>query len=57
MTHPFFDLNTHGFLRVAVGAPLVSVADPAGNAARTIEMAREAAHSVVSIRVQAYKPA
>ncbi|MGA8171818.1 MAG: NAD(+) synthase [Methylocystis sp.] len=42
MTHSFFNLHTHGFLRVAVGAPRVSVADPAANAARTIEMAREA---------------
>ena len=32
MTHPFFDLSTHGFLRVAVGAPRVLVVDPAGNA-------------------------
>ncbi len=49
MTHPFFDLNTHGFLRVAVGAPLVAVADPAGNAAQTIEMAREAVERGASL--------
>ena len=49
MTHPFFDLSTHGFLRVAVGAPRVLVADPAGNAARTIEMAREAVERGASV--------
>jgi NAD+ synthase (glutamine-hydrolysing) len=42
MTHPFFNLHTHGFLRVAVGAPRVAIADPAANATHTIEMAREA---------------
>jgi NAD+ synthase (glutamine-hydrolysing) len=42
MTHPFFCLHTHGFVRVAVASPRVAVADPAFNAARTIEMAREA---------------
>ncbi len=29
MTHPFYSPATHGFLRVAVGAPRVAVADPA----------------------------
>jgi NAD+ synthase (glutamine-hydrolysing) len=42
MTHPFFSLHTHGFVRVAVGGPRTRVADPAFNVARTIEMAREA---------------
>jgi NAD+ synthase (glutamine-hydrolysing) len=42
MTHPFFNLHTHGFVRAAVACPRVGVADPAFNAARTIEMARTA---------------
>jgi NAD+ synthase (glutamine-hydrolysing) len=42
MTHPFFSLHTHGFIRAAVACPPVRVADPAFNVARTIEMARDA---------------
>ncbi|WP_442753341.1 NAD(+) synthase [Methylocystis sp. JAN1] len=42
MTHPFFSLHTHGFIRAAVACPRVRVADPAFNVARTIELAREA---------------
>ncbi|PWB84101.1 MAG: NAD(+) synthase, partial [Methylocystaceae bacterium] len=42
MTHPFFSLHTHGFVRVAVAGPRSRVADPAFNVARTIETAREA---------------
>ncbi|MBI3275714.1 MAG: NAD(+) synthase, partial [Methylocystis sp.] len=42
MTHPFFSLHTHGFLRVAVASPKSRVADPAFNAQRTIEMAQAA---------------
>ena len=42
MTHPFYCLHTHGFIRAAVACPHLRVADPAFNAARTIEMAREA---------------
>ncbi|MEF3366976.1 NAD(+) synthase [Methylocystis sp. 9N] len=42
MTHPFFCLHTHGFIRVAVATPRVRVADPAFNVARTIELAQEA---------------
>lgn len=42
MTHPFYCLHTHGFVRVAVATPAVRVADPAYNVARTIELAREA---------------
>lgn len=41
-THEFFSLHTHGLLRVAVAVPRVGAADPGFNAARTIEMAREA---------------
>ncbi|BDV34004.1 NAD(+) synthase [Methylocystis iwaonis] len=42
MTHPFFSLHTHGFIRAAVACPSVRVADPVFNVARTIEMARDA---------------
>lgn len=43
MTHPFFNLYSHGFARVAVGVPECRVADPAFNAEQTIALAREAA--------------
>jgi NAD+ synthase (glutamine-hydrolysing) len=36
MTHPFFNLYSHGFARVAVGVPECRVADPAFNAEQTI---------------------
>ncbi|PPD03387.1 MAG: NAD(+) synthase [Methylocystis sp.] len=42
MTHPFYCLHTHGFIRVAVATPTVRVADPAFNVARAIELARQA---------------
>ncbi|WP_424362079.1 NAD(+) synthase [Methylocystis parvus] len=42
MTHPFFSLHTHGFIRAAVACPRVRVADPAFNVARTIELAGRA---------------
>jgi NAD+ synthase (glutamine-hydrolysing) len=42
MTHPFFSLHTHGFIRAAVACPRLRVADPAFNVARTVEMARDA---------------
>ncbi len=38
----FFNLYNHGFVRVAVGIPEVQVADPAFNAARTIELMEKA---------------
>ncbi len=43
MTHPFFNLYSHGFARVAVGVPECRVADPAYNAEQTIALARQAA--------------
>jgi NAD+ synthase (glutamine-hydrolysing) len=49
MTHPFFSLGAHGLLRVSVAAPRVRVADPAFNAARTIEAAQEAARRGASL--------
>ena len=39
----FLDPASHGFTRVAVAMPRVRIADPAWNAARTIEQLREAA--------------
>jgi NAD+ synthase (glutamine-hydrolysing) len=42
MTHPFFSLHTHGFVRAAVACPCLRVADPAFNVARVVEMARDA---------------
>jgi NAD+ synthase (glutamine-hydrolysing) len=39
----FFNLYSHGFVRVAVGIPEVRVADPAFNAARTVELMQQAA--------------
>jgi NAD+ synthase (glutamine-hydrolysing) len=38
----FFDPYTHGYARVAVAVPRIRVADPAFNAAATIELLREA---------------
>jgi NAD+ synthase (glutamine-hydrolysing) len=49
MTAPFFSLHTHGFVRVAVATPEVAVAEPAFNAARTIEMAAAAARQGASL--------
>lgn len=39
----FFNLYNHGFVRVAVGIPESRVADPAFNAARTVELMEQAA--------------
>ena len=51
MTQPFNSLYTHGFARVAVGVPAVRVADPAYNAARTLDLARRASdvHAAVAL--------
>lgn len=38
----FFNLYNHGFVRVAVAIPEVKVADPAFNAAKTVEMMEQA---------------
>src|ERR1700756_485183 len=37
----FFSIHRHGFVRVAVCAPRVKTADPAGNVAETLALARE----------------
>ena len=39
----FFDIYSHGFARVAVAVPAIRVADPAWNAARTVELMQESA--------------
>jgi NAD+ synthase (glutamine-hydrolysing) len=49
MSHPFFSLHTHGFLRVAVAAPRVAVANPQANAAQTLAMAKRAAAQGASL--------
>ncbi len=41
-THPFFDLHTHGFVRVATATPKVRTADVAYNAEGILEQARKA---------------
>ncbi|MDB5775841.1 MAG: nadE [Herbaspirillum sp.] len=43
MSHPFFNLYSHDFARVAVGVARCRVADPAFNAAETVALAAEAA--------------
>jgi NAD+ synthase (glutamine-hydrolysing) len=45
----FFNLHTHGFVRAAVCAPRVHLADPAANAAETLAQARRAAEAGASI--------
>ena len=42
MKNDFFNLYTHGFARVAVAIPRCKIADPAFNAAQTIDLARQA---------------
>ena len=41
MTHPFYALHSHGFVRAAVCTPRVAPGDPGFNAAETLELARE----------------
>ncbi|MAR56026.1 MAG: NAD(+) synthase [Rickettsiales bacterium] len=40
--HPFFDLHTHGFVRIATATPKVRTADVAYNAEAILEQARSA---------------
>ncbi len=42
MNGPFESIYSHGFVRASVCVPFVKVADPAYNAARTIELAKRA---------------
>ncbi|MEP2722560.1 NAD(+) synthase [Roseibium sp.] len=48
-THPFFDLHTHGFVRVATSTPKVRTADVAYNAEGIIGEARKAAAHQVDL--------
>jgi NAD+ synthase (glutamine-hydrolysing) len=43
MNHPFFNLYSHDFARVAVAIPRCRIADPAYNAEQTIALAEQAA--------------
>ncbi len=43
MNRPFFNLYSHGFVRVAVGVPRNRVADPVFNAQQTVALMAEAA--------------
>ncbi|WP_202214127.1 NAD(+) synthase [Methylacidimicrobium sp. AP8] len=45
----FFNFYNHGFVRLAVGIPVVRIADPAANAERTIELLKEAAARRVAL--------
>ena len=47
----FFNLYAHGFARVAVATPLVRVADPDYNGARTLELMQRAAREKVVLAV------
>lgn len=47
--HPFFDMHTHGFVRVATSTPQVRTADVAYNAKGILEQAREAARRHVDV--------
>ena len=48
-THPFHDLHTHGFVRVATSTPRVRTADVAYNAQGIIEEGRKAAKQHVDL--------
>ena len=49
MTHPFFCLHNHGFIRAAVATPQLKVAEPAFNAAKIIEMSQQADQQAASV--------
>ena len=48
--HPFFDMHTHGFVRVATSTPKVRTADVAYNSAAILEEARNEADFYLSAR-------
>lgn len=48
-THPFYDLHTHGFVRMATSTPKVRTADVAYNAEGILEQARLAADAHVDL--------
>ena len=43
MTHPFYAIHSHGFVRVAACTPAVAVGDPGFNAAQTLALAEAGA--------------
>jgi len=49
MTGAFESIFSHGFVRVAVGIPTLRVADPAFNAARTLDLAQQASDASASL--------
>jgi NAD+ synthase (glutamine-hydrolysing) len=49
MTPPFHSIYRHGFVRVAVGVPLLQVANPAFNAAHTLNLARLASQRQAAV--------
>lgn len=49
MSHPFYSLYTHSFVRTAVCVPFLRVADPAYNAERTLLMAQQADEQHVAV--------
>lgn len=49
MAAPFNSLYSHGFIRAAVCIPTLRVADPAFNAARTVDLARRASDARAAV--------
>jgi NAD+ synthase (glutamine-hydrolysing) len=49
MSHPFFSIYTHGFVRAAVCIPRVRVADPLYNAEQTLLLARRASDANAAV--------
>src|SRR5262245_18944871 len=47
----FFNLYTHGYVRVALGTPRVRIGDPQANAAATLELMRQAARRKAIVAV------
>jgi NAD+ synthase (glutamine-hydrolysing) len=43
LTHPFYAIHSHGFVRAAACTPAVAVGDPGFNAAQTVALAKEGA--------------
>jgi NAD+ synthase (glutamine-hydrolysing) len=49
MSHPFYSLYSHGFVRVAVCVPHLRVADPNFNSARTVALATQASEMKAAV--------
>ena len=47
----FYNLHTHGFVRVATATPLVTVADPDENTEKTLDILKQAHQEAVSLLV------